>query len=199
LVYKSRRDSPSRYVLLVESAFKRGSDQEPNHSFLHLHLSFNHSAPSATALVPSLCSPQTSSHAMAASHPHQFQSFVADKNEIRKLIASHFLPDYEVLQQCPAVGEDILAPNTNEIVVFTSFFQRGFGLLVYDLLRGLLDHYQIELVHLNPNSILQIANFVHLCEAYLGIPPIFPLFKNYFFLKYQSSAANQKVIDGVGL
>jgi hypothetical protein len=68
-----------------------------------------------------------------------------------------------------------------------------------DFLRELLNHYQIELVHLNPNSILQIVVFVHLCEAFLGIPPNFPLFKNYFFLKYQPSAANRKVIGGVGL
>jgi hypothetical protein len=81
-----------------------------------------------------------------------------------------------------------------EIVVFSSFFQRGFGLLACDFLRGLLDHYQIDLVHLNPNSILQIAIFVHLCDAFLGISPNFTLFKNYFFLKYQSSAANRKVI-----
>jgi hypothetical protein len=68
-----------------------------------------------------------------------------------------------------------------------------------DLFHGLLDHYQIELVHLNPNSILQITVFIHLCEAFLGIPPNFPLFKNYVFLKYQLSAANHKVIGGVGL
>jgi hypothetical protein len=84
-------------------------------------------------------------------------------------------------------------------VVFFSFFQRRFGLSACDFFRGLLDHYQIELVHLNPNSILQITIFIHLYEAFLGIPPNFPLFKNYFFLKYQSSAANRKVIGGVGL
>jgi hypothetical protein len=32
-----------------------------------------------------------------------------------------------------------------------------------------------------------------------GIPLNFPLFKNYFFLKYQSSAANSKFVGGVGL
>jgi hypothetical protein len=112
---------------------------------------------------------------------------------------SHCLSDHAVLQWRPAIGEDILTPNTNEIVVFTSFFQRGFGLLVCDFLHGLLDHYQIELVHLNPNSILQIAIFVHLCKSYHGIPPNFPLFKNYFSQKYQPRTANQKVIGSVGL
>jgi hypothetical protein len=101
-----------------------------------------------------------------------FQPSVVDENEIRKLVVSHFLSYREVLQWHPAVGEDIPTPNTNEIVVFASFFQRRFGLPICDFLRDLLDHYQIELVHLNPNSILQIAVFVHLCEAYLGIPLI---------------------------
>jgi hypothetical protein len=103
-----------------------------------------------------------------------------------------------VLQWCPTAGGDIPTPNTNEIVVFASF-QRVFGLIVCDYLHDLLDHYQIELVYLNPNSILQIVIFVHLYEAYLGIPPNFPLLKNYFFLKYQPSATNRKVIGGVGL
>jgi hypothetical protein len=87
-----------------------------------------------------------------------------------------------VLQWWPVVGEDIPTPNTIEIVVFTFFFHQGFGLSACDFLRWLLQHYQIKLV----NSILQIAIFVHLYEAFLGIPPNFPLLKNYFFLKYQA-------------
>jgi hypothetical protein len=136
---------------------------------------------------------------MAASHSHMFQSSITDESEVCKLVANHFLPDCVVLRWCHAASEDLPTPNTNEIVVFSSSFQCGFSLLDYDFFRGLLDHYQIELFHLNPNSILQIAVFVHLCETFLGIPPNFPLFKNYFFLKYHPSAANRKVIRGVGL
>jgi hypothetical protein len=136
---------------------------------------------------------------IATSHLHLFQPSVAEESEIHKLVVNHFLLDRVILQWRPAAGKDIPTPNTTEIVVFSSFFQHEFGLPSYDFLRGLLDHYQIELVHLNPNSILQIVVFVHLCEAFLGISPNFLLFKNYFFLKYQPSAANRKVIGGVGL
>jgi hypothetical protein len=59
-------------------------------------------------------------------HLHLFQSSVVDETEICKFVASHFLPDHAVLQWRPTVGEDILTPNTNEIVVFASFFQHGF-------------------------------------------------------------------------
>jgi hypothetical protein len=85
------------------------------------------------------------------------------------------------------------------LVVLTSFFQRGFGLPTCEFLRGLLHHYEIELVHLNPNSIFQIAIFVHLCEAFLGVPLNFSLFKSYFILKYQPVLIKRKVIGGVGL
>jgi hypothetical protein len=134
----------------------------------------------AISLLILLRSSQFSSLAMAASDPHLFQPLVADEGKICKLIANYFLPGREVLQWHPVVGMDIPTPNTNEIVVFASLFQHKFGLPVCNFLHGLLDHYQIELVHLNPNSILQITIFVHLCEAYLGIPPNFPMFKNYF-------------------
>jgi hypothetical protein len=93
---------------------------------------------------------------MAASHPDLFH----------KLFTNHFLPNCAVLQWHPAASGDIPTPNTNEIVVFSTFFQRGCGLLTCDFFRGLLDHYQIEFVHLNPNSILRIAIFVHLCKAF---------------------------------
>jgi hypothetical protein len=82
---------------------------------------------------------------------------------------------------------------------FSSFFQSGFGLTACNFLYGLFDHYQIELIHLNLNYILQIAIFVHLYETFLVISPNFPLFKNYFFLKYQPSGANRMVNGGVGL
>jgi hypothetical protein len=120
---------------------------------------------------------------MAASHLHLFQLSVADESEIRKLVVNHFLPDRAMLQWYPTAGEDLPTPTMNEIVVFFSFFQHGFGLSACDFFYGLIDHYQIKLVRLNPNSILQINFFVHLYEAFLGIPLNFPLFKNYFFLE----------------
>ena len=46
---------------------------------------------------------------------------------------------------------------------------------------------------MNPNSILHIASFIHLCEAYLGIRSHFNLFYHLFILK-----ANKNVIGGAG-
>jgi hypothetical protein len=117
---------------------------------------------------------------MATSHPHLFQSSITDESEIHKLVVNHFLSNRAMLQWRPATSEDLPTPNT------LSSFLRRFSLPTYDFFCGLLDHYQIKLVHLNSNSILQIVVFVHLYEAFVSIPPNFPLFKNYFFLEIQA-------------
>jgi hypothetical protein len=69
---------------------------------------------------------------MTAPHPHLFQASIAYESEIRKLIANHFLLDRAVLLWHPATDKDLPTPNTNEIVVFSSFFQHVFGLPACD-------------------------------------------------------------------
>jgi hypothetical protein len=51
------------------------------------------------------------------------------------------------------------------------FLIRGLALPVSPFFRGLLDFYSLNITLLNPNYVLQIAMFVHLCEAFLGILP----------------------------
>ena len=80
-------------------------------------------------------------------------------------------------------GESFPVTDTNEIVVFAPFFYQGFALLTSSFFRGLLHWYGIELINLNPNSILQISTFIQLCEAFLGIRPHFNLFCYLFSLK----------------
>jgi hypothetical protein len=104
---------------------------------------------------------------MAASHLEMFKPSSMDESELLALVENHLLPNRAMLQWRPVKGEGIPIPNTNEIMVLFSFFQHGFGLPTCEFLRGLLHYYQIEPVHLNHNSILQITIFVHLCEAYL--------------------------------
>jgi hypothetical protein len=136
---------------------------------------------------------------MATSHPEMFKPSSIDDGKVLKLIENHLLPSRAVLQWRSEKDEEISTPNTNEIVFSTSFFQRGFGLPSCDIFRILLHHYKVELVHLNPNSNLQIAVSVHLCEAYLAVPSNFPLFKHYFFLKYQPSADKHQIFGGMGI
>jgi hypothetical protein len=66
----------------------------------------------------------------------------------------------------------VLTEDTHESVIYVPFLIRGLALPVSPFFHGLLDFYDLNLTHLNPNSILEVSIFIHLCEAYLGIFPI---------------------------
>jgi hypothetical protein len=85
-----------------------------------------------------------------------------------------------------ATGEEFLSEDVKEQVVFGSFFEHGFNLPAGDFFRGLLYYYRLELVHLVPNSITVVSTFIHFCEAYLGIPPHFGLWRHFFCVKSTS-------------
>jgi hypothetical protein len=82
-----------------------------------------------------------------------------------------------------AAGEEFPSEDVKEQVIFGSFFERGFNLPAGDFFRGLLYYYRLELVHLVPNSITVVSTFIHICEAYLGIPPHFALWRHFFCVK----------------
>jgi hypothetical protein len=74
-------------------------------------------------------------------------------------------------------GVTVPTEDTHESVIYVPFLIHGLALPVSPFFHGLLNFYDLNLTHLNPNSILQISIFVHLCEAYLGILPHFGLWK----------------------
>uniref|UniRef100_A0A0A9D193 Transposase (putative) gypsy type domain-containing protein n=1 Tax=Arundo donax TaxID=35708 RepID=A0A0A9D193_ARUDO len=113
------------------------------------------------------------------------------EEDLQELTVARILPS-KSFDWRSAEGEDFPTPKTTEVVAFTSFFACGFALLVSSFFRGLLHFYRIELTHLNPNSILQIALFVHLCKAYIAIPPHFNLLRWLFYLRPQPSKAAPK-------
>src|SRR6266540_497486 len=96
------------------------------------------------------------------------------------MVKDGVLPEKEIIGWRAADEEAFPTANTGEIMVFESFFYRGFSVPTSRFFRGLLHFYKIELVHLNPNYILHISTFIHLCEAYLGIEPHFALFHHLF-------------------
>lgn len=78
-------------------------------------------------------------------------------------------------------------------------FERGFGHPYCSFFRGLLHYYRLELVNLKPNSILHIAIFIHLCEAFLGVRPHFNLIHYLSVLHVLPSATNCVVVGGDGI
>ena len=88
---------------------------------------------------------------------------------------------------------------TSEIVLFKTFVERGLAVPACDFLRGLLFFWGVQLHHLTLDSILHIAIFVQLCEAFLGIHPHFDLFKSLFFLNLYPNLRNIARVGGADL
>jgi hypothetical protein len=56
------------------------------------------------------------------------------------------------------------------VVSFVRFHERGFAAPVSRFMRALCYHYGVQLHNFTPNTILQAATFVGVCEGFLGIP-----------------------------
>ena len=120
------------------------------------------------------------------------------EDNLKEMVAHGVLPAKEIIGWRPAFGEAFPTPDTHEVVVFSHFFYGGFSLPTLRFFRGILNFYRISLHHLNPNSIVHIANFIHACEAFLGIRPHFALFRRIFFLKPQPNKSKPCVVGGAG-
>jgi hypothetical protein len=92
-----------------------------------------------------------------------------DDTDLKKAKRERFMP----------ASAEIVFPSTEAIpsppvgfwVMFLAFLLRGFSLPAHEFLRGLLFVYGVLLHQLKPNSLLHIACFITLCEAFLGIEP----------------------------
>ena len=80
-----------------------------------------------------------------------------------------------------------------EATTFPFFIHSVFAGLVppfSDFLCAILAHYQIHLLHLQPNSIFLLAIFAYLCEAFLGVMPSVALWRCFYSLRI--TAGNQR-------
>jgi hypothetical protein len=99
------------------------------------------------------------------------------------LVNRGLLRPKEEVEWRAAAGEQFPSEDVKEQVVFASFFECSFNLPVGDFFCCLLYYYQLEVVHLVPNSITVVSTFIHFCEAYLGISPHFLLWRYFFCVK----------------
>jgi hypothetical protein len=74
----------------------------------------------------------------------------------------------------------VLNPPAGYIVSFTSFHERGFGVLASRFMQALPYYYGVELHNFNPNSIAQAAIFSAACKGFLGIEPHWDLWLHLF-------------------
>src|SRR3954462_803906 len=52
-----------------------------------------------------------------------------------------------------------------------------------ELFLSVLRHYDLQALHLHPNSILLLAIFAYYCEAHVGVQPSVALLRHYFYLR----------------
>jgi hypothetical protein len=120
-------------------------------------------------------------------------SIISESN-LFHLVETRVLPPQELCSWRIWRGVTVPTEDTHESVVYVPFLIRGLALPVSPFFYGLLDFYDLNLTHLNHNSILQVAIFVHLCEAYLGILPHFGLWKYLYHCRHgwRTSSAHRR-------
>jgi hypothetical protein len=105
-------------------------------------------------------------------HPERFQSEGA-LNLVRNLLGWSASVLAGRIRTGAAPLGDLAA---GEFMLFVSYLSCGLALLITPFFLLLLEEFGLQLQHLTPHSILQAAIFVHLCEMFVGVAPLyFPL------------------------
>jgi hypothetical protein len=124
---------------------------------------------------------------------------VVSESDLLHLVKTSVLPLKELCSWRTWCGVTVPTEDTHEAVVFVPFLIRGLALPASPFFRGLLDFYALNLTHLNPNSVLQIDVFVHLCEAFLGIVPHFGLWKYLYHCWPGMAGGQHQLVGGASL
>jgi hypothetical protein len=119
--------------------------------------------------------------------------------DLLRLVDVGVLPPKELCSWRICRGVTVPTEDTHESVVYVPFLIPGLALPVSPFFRGLLDFYNLNLTHLNPNSILQVSIFIHLCEAYLGILPHFGLWKYQYHCRPGMAGGQHQHVGGASL
>ena len=105
------------------------------------------------------------------------------------LLVPHGLIQEQFLSGFELPGEHIVpSPTPNQSVLFIPFVRARLCFPPSDFLLEFLEFYQIQLHHITPNGVIFLSAFAHLCEAFIGIPPCFLLFRHFFRMKLSDSA-----------
>jgi hypothetical protein len=124
---------------------------------------------------------------------------VVSKSDLLHLVSIGVLPPKELCSWRICHGVTVPTKDTHESVIYVPFLICGLALPISPFFRGLLDFYRLNLTHLNPNSILQVSVFVHLCEAFLGILPHFGLWKYLYHCRPGMAGGQHQLVGGASL
>src|SRR4051812_24623544 len=67
--------------------------------------------------------------------------------------------------------------------LFVSSITAGLVPPLSEFFLSVLRHYDLQALHLHPNSILLLAIFAYYCEAHVGVQPSVALLRHYFYLR----------------
>jgi hypothetical protein len=121
---------------------------------------------------------------------------VISKSDLLHLVEIGVLLPKELCSWRICRGVTVPTEDTHESVIYVPFLIRGLALPISSFFGGLL---KLNLTHLNPNSILQVAIFVHLCEAFLGILPHFRLWKYFYHYRPRMAGGQHQLVGGASL
>jgi hypothetical protein len=124
---------------------------------------------------------------------------IISESDLFHLVETGVLPTKELCSWRIWRGVTVPTEHTHESVVYVSFLIRGLALPISPFFRGLLDFYDLNLTHLNPNSNLQVTIFVHLCEAFLGILPHFGLWRYLYHCRPGMAGGQHQLVGGASL
>jgi hypothetical protein len=124
---------------------------------------------------------------------------VISEFDLLRLVDVGVLPPKELCSWRICRGVTVPTEDTHESVVYVPFLIRGLAVPISPFFHGLLDFYNLNLTHMNPNSILQISIFNHLCEAYLGILPHFSLWKYLYHCRPGMAGGQHQLVGGASL
>jgi hypothetical protein len=124
---------------------------------------------------------------------------VVSESDLLHLVSIGVLPPKELCSWRICRGVTVPTEDTHESVIYVPFLIRGIALPISTFFCSLLDFYRLNLTHLNPNSILQVSIFVHLCEAFLGVLPHFGLWKYLYHCRPGMVGGQHQLVGGASL
>jgi hypothetical protein len=127
------------------------------------------------------------------------QSNVSRKQLLRLVEAGQLPPLTTIVEWKVPSDESVPRPPRGYVVSFMAFHERGFSVPAGRFIRGVLFEYGLQLQHLNPNNIQQMAAFKAMCEGYLGISAHWHIFRYFFMFVCLKDGSRVVMIDCANL
>jgi hypothetical protein len=112
------------------------------------------------------------------------RSNVSHEQLLRLVEAGQLPPLIEAVEWIVSADESVARPPSGYVVSFMAFHERSFSVPAGRFIRGVLFAYRLQLQHLNPNNVQQMAAFEAMCEGFLDISAHWHLFWYFFGFTY---------------